>query len=240
MTNSFNISGSNINNLTSQGDSNYQEGSNQIRTTIANMGVNTQLPIVPDANSQQQGKTILILAANPKEARQLRLEEEVRDIEAGLQQSGRRDFFKVQQKWAVRTRDIQPALLEFKPQIVHFSGHGGGEHGLVLEDEKGHIKFVKTEAIAALFELFADQIECVVLNACYSEVQANAIASHIPYVIGMSEAIADKAAIEFSVSFYNALAGGESVELAYKLGCTAIRMAGIEEHLIPVLKRKAT
>ncbi len=34
-----------------------------------------------------------------------------------------------------------------------------------------------------LFELFADKIECVVLNACYSEPQAKAIAQQIDYVI---------------------------------------------------------
>jgi CHAT domain len=239
MTNSFNISGSNIVNLNNEGKLKYKEASSQIRNT-GNMGANAQLPTAPTANSQQPSKTILILAANPKGTRQLRLDEEVREIEAGLQQSGRGDFFKLEPKWAVRTRDIQRSLLELKPQIVHFSGHGGGEHGLVLEDEKGQIKFVNTEALAALFKLFADCIECVVLNACYSEVQADAIAIHIPYVIGMNQAIADKAAIEFSVSFYDALAAGESVEFAYKLGCAAIRMAGIEEHLIPVLKRKAS
>jgi hypothetical protein len=33
-------------------------------------------------------------------------------------------------------------------------------------------------------------------------VQAEAIVKHIPYVIGMSKAIGDKAAIEFAVGFY--------------------------------------
>jgi hypothetical protein len=95
---------------------------------------------------------------------------------------------------------------------------------------------VTPEALGGLFELFADQVECVLLNACYSESQANAIAQHIRYVIGMSDEIDGKAALEFTVAFYDGLGAGKSIDFAYKLGCSAIQMAGVEGHLIPVLK----
>ncbi|MBW4607247.1 MAG: CHAT domain-containing protein [Hassallia sp. WJT32-NPBG1] len=131
-------------------------------------------------------------------------------------------------------------LLDIKPQIVHFSGHGAGDEGLALEDETEQVRFVDAEALAGLFELFASQVECVVLNACYSQVQAKAIVKHIPYVIGMNKAIGDKAAIEFAVGFYDALGAGESVEFAYQLGCNAIRLAGIAEHLTPKLFKKGS
>lgn len=78
------------------------------------------------------------------------------------------------------------------------------------------------------------------LNGCYSEVQANAIAQQINYVVGMNQAIGDKAAIEFAVGFYDALGAGRPIEFAYKLGCSAIRMAGIDEHLTPVLLKKTS
>jgi len=82
----------------------------------------------------------------------------------------------------VRVQDVYQALLDFKPQFVHFSGHGSEDDGLVLEDETGNERLVDAQALASLFKLFASNIECVVLNACYSEVQAGAIAQHIPYV----------------------------------------------------------
>lgn len=148
------------------------------------------------------------------------------------------DQFELLQKWAVRPRDIQRAMLNINPQIVHFSGHGTGEKGLVFEDETGQSKLVRGKALAALFKLFADKLECVLLNGCYSEIQAEEIAKYIPYVIGMKRAIGDKAAIKFAVGFYDALGAGRSVEFAYKLGCTAIQMAGITEHLTPVLLKK--
>jgi CHAT domain len=183
-------------------------------------------------------QTILILAANPKGTKQLRLDQEVRDIEEGLERAKKRDQFVVVSKLAVRPRDIQRAMLDINPSIVHFSGHGTEDEGLVFEDETGSSKLVDGEALAGLFELFAEQLDCVILNGCYSEVQAEAIAQHVNYVIGMKKAIGDKAAIEFGVGFYDALGSGKPVEFAYKFGCAAIRLAGIPEQLTPVLKKK--
>jgi hypothetical protein len=185
-------------------------------------------------------KKILILAANPKGTSPLRLDQEVRDISEGLRRSQHRDHFILEQRWATRPRDILRALLDVKPDIIHFCGHGMGEEGLALESNSGQVQLVSTNALARLFELFADTVNCIVLNACYSKVQAEAISQHVHHVIGMSQAIGDKAAVEFSVSFYDALGAGESVEFAYKLGCNAILMAGSQENLTPVLQVKPT
>jgi hypothetical protein len=65
-----------------------------------------------------------------------------------------------------------------------------------------------------------------------------AIAQHIPYVIGMNKAIGDQAAIKFATAFYSALSSGKSVEFAFQLGCIVIQLDGIPEHLTPVLKTK--
>ena len=184
-------------------------------------------------------QSILFLAANPKDTTRLRLDQELRDIGEGLRRAQKRDQFHLEQRLAVRPRDIQRAMLDISPQIIHFSGHGAGKEGLVFEDEVGNTKLVDGEALAGLFELFADQIRCVVLNGCYSELQAKAIVNHIDYVIGMNQAIGDRAAIEFAVGFYDAIGAGRPIEFAHKLGCAAIRIAGITEHLTPVLLKKS-
>jgi TIR domain len=54
----------------------------------------------------------------------------------------------------------------------------------------------------------------------------------------MNKEISDKAAITFAVGFYDALGAGRDVEFAFKLGCSAIRLEGIAEHLTPVLLKK--
>lgn len=181
-------------------------------------------------------KTILILAANPKDTSRLRLDQEVREIDNGLQRARRRDEFTLKQVWAVRRSDFRRAMLDTKPNIVNFCGHGSGEEGIAFEDEIGQAKLISTEALSSFFELFADTVECVVLNACYSEVQAEAIAKHIPHVIGMNKAIGDSAAIEFAVAFYDALGAGKTIEFAYKLACNAIQLLDLPENLTPILK----
>jgi hypothetical protein len=181
-------------------------------------------------------KKILILSANPKNTPRLRLDEEVREIEEGLRRSKYRDRFKIQTKLAVRIRDIRRALLDVEPQIVHFTGHGK-ESGLVVEDESGLNVPVSGKALSQLFELFSGKVECVVLSACYSESQADAINKHIDYVIGMRREINDKASIEFAVGFYDALGAGKSVGEAFKFGCSAVRLFNLPRHIMPVLKR---
>ena len=98
----------------------------------------------------------------------------MREIDSGLQRAKKRELFDLKQRWSVRVQDVYQSFLDLKPQFVHFSGHGAGDDGLVLEDETGKVQLVDTQALAGLFELFASSIECVVLNACYSEVQASA------------------------------------------------------------------
>jgi CHAT domain len=189
-----------------------------------------------DSNRDQQ--TILFFAANPKDTDRLRVDQEVRDIAEGLQRASHRSWFHLEQRWATRPRDIHRAMLDVAPEIVHFSGQGVGEQGLVFEDETGHSQVIDGAAIAGLFELFADRVKCVILNGCYSEAQAKAIVQHIPFVIGMNQAIGDSAAIAFAVGFYDALGAGRSIEFAHQLGCAAIRMGGTPESSTPVLLQK--
>ncbi|NJQ97052.1 MAG: hypothetical protein HC784_03840, partial [Hydrococcus sp. CSU_1_8] len=86
----------------------------------------------------------------------------------------------------------------------------------------------------------AATVSCVILNACYSEIQAKAIAEQIPFVIGMNQSIGDEAAIIFSIGFYKALGAGRSIEDAYKFACLEIQLQGIPEHLTPVFYGKRT
>ena len=183
---------------------------------------------------------ILFLASNPKGMNKLRLDEEARDVKEGLRQAKDRELFAIEAQWAVRHRDVRREILYFKPSVVHFSGHGAEDGGLAFENEVGQVQLVSPEALSGLFKLFSKHVQCVVLNACYSEIQAEAIAQHINFVVGMGQKIGDQAAIEFSVGFYDALGAGRSVESAYEFGCNAIHMAGIEENLTPVLKKKGS
>lgn len=165
---------------------------------------------------------ILFLAANPQGTDQLQLDQEAKKIEDGLERSKLREQFTLVTKWAVDAESLRRAMLKEQPDIVHFSGHGAGQAGLVLSGRDDHPKPATADALSGLFEIFHD-VKCVLLNACFAEVQAKAIVQHIDYVIGMKRAVRDSAAIAFATGFYDGLGYGLDIEDAFKLGCNAIQ-----------------
>jgi len=181
---------------------------------------------------------ILFLAANPADTTRLRLDEEIRSIDQALRLSEFRSMFDIKQHWAVRVIDIQGYLLRHKADIVHFSGHGDESNAIILENSEGQSQAVSVRALKQLFYILKDNIRCVVLNACYSEQQAQAIAEHIDCVIGMSNSIGDSAAISFVTAFYQALGYGKDIKTAFDLGCVQIDLENLGEQNTPKLIAK--
>jgi hypothetical protein len=181
-------------------------------------------------------RIVLLVSASPPGLPHLRVDREARDIRGALT----KDRVRLEVRQAVRLEDLQQALSELSPEIVHFSGHGtrgrsgesasGGRDllpagkgelgmaGLVLEDGTDGLLVISQENLMDLFEVFKNTVECVVLNACYTDVQAELIARHIPYVVGMDGAVLDDAAIAFAVGFYGAFGAGMSIPDCWRLG----------------------
>lgn len=178
---------------------------------------------------------ILFLGASPANENRLRLDAEVREIDQKLQLAANRDRFSLEQQWAVRVHDLQGLFLRHTPQIVHFSGHGSSDSELIFENNIGESHPVSAATLSKLFSILKDNIRCVILNACYSKGQAEAIAEHIDCVVGMSDTIRDDSAISFAAAFYQALAYGKSVQDAFQLGCVQIDMENLNEGEIPKL-----
>ncbi|MBW4512934.1 MAG: CHAT domain-containing protein [Scytonematopsis contorta HA4267-MV1] len=179
-------------------------------------------------------KKILFASANPDNTTKLNLDKEAREIQQALKLSKNRDDFEIVTCLATRVEDLRHALLEHQPNIVHFSGHGT-ETGLVLEDNNGSLQLVSELALENLFENFRGVTECVVLNACYSEIQAKEIYKHINCVIGMNQPIGDSSAINFSIGFYDAVFSGEIYNYAFNIGVASMQLSGSKEHLTPVI-----
>ncbi|MCI5158053.1 MAG: CHAT domain-containing protein, partial [Candidatus Electrothrix sp. AUS1_2] len=179
---------------------------------------------------------ILLLTANPDGTAYLRIDREIEAIKKSLRMP--RQGFLFETKHSAKIPDLLNAVQLYKPQIVHFSGHGEGEAGLCFEDGQGKIQFVKAAALSDFFSLVAGHVRCVVLNACYSEGQAEVIAKHIDHVIGMSDSITDHAATVFSETFYGSIGNGESIESAYKFACVAIKLFNLKEEHVPKLIRR--
>ena len=64
---------------------------------------------------------ILFLAAEPSDSAKLRLGKELMAVRERLKDN---QYFIVKDQWAVKPADVLETILEEKPHIVHFSGHG--------------------------------------------------------------------------------------------------------------------
>lgn len=192
-----------------------------------------------DTTSPEKQIKILFLASEPSDTGKLRLGKELQEIKNRL--STNKSFFDLQERHAVKPDDVQQTILNYKPHIVHFSGHGEETGEICFEDENGKSKVIPPDALAELFSLVKDHTKCVVVNTCYSDKQAEAIARYVPIVVGTRKEISDSAAIKFSIGFYTALASApdlsqQSLRDAYTSGRIAIRFENLPEDLTPIMK----
>jgi CHAT domain-containing protein len=179
---------------------------------------------------------VLFLAANPANTKsRIRLDEEAREIREIIWNGPARDLIEFIPKFALRPSDLQKALLTHQPHIIHFSGHGDKEQGIILEDRQGHMKAVSKQALGDLFKILKDNIRVVVLNACHSNLQIEAVTEVIDFTITMKGTIGDDAAVTFAPHFYQAIAHGRSVKEAFELARNELDLEGIPESDTPSL-----
>lgn len=158
---------------------------------------------------------ILFLAANPAGIDDRRLGEECAAIEREIRMTPGRDHFDFRSKWAVDVDELMRHLNDLQPAIIHFTGHGGAT-GLVLVGDQGQPQSIHPVPLAQMIEAAADRARLVVLNACYSEDQAEALRESVGCAIGMAGTISDDDARTFAVGFYRALGYGRTVGNAYQ------------------------
>lgn len=168
---------------------------------------------------------ILFVAVNPQDTARLNLDEEIHQIYEVLERPRSNGKIIIEQLWAARFGDFQQSLLDFKPNIIHFSGFGERNIGLLFEDNAGFSRIIRTLQLVRLFKMFSYHLECVLLNASDTEQIAFGISKYINYSIGMP-LLADKAARAFSEGFYRALGANCTYEECFQLGCVEI-----ESHL---------
>lgn len=203
---------------------------------------------------------ILFLASDPFRLDQLALNEEIRAITTQIQAAEYRDAIELVSAWAVRPSDLQQLLLFHHPRVMHFSGHGilgktngvrspsdsgtarhlvlgdgGQDSRLIFTGESGGPQPVGRDALVELIGMFRNDIHLVVLNACHTRPQAEAIARVVDCCIGMNTKIGDPAAIAFARAFYRALGSAQDVETAFRLGKNELKLNGIPEDETPEL-----
>jgi len=210
---------------------------------------------------------VLFLGANALDTSRLRIPAELRDVKEEIERAANRKDIDFRAELAVRPTDLSRLLLDDRPDIVHFSGHGmelrvhtaatngptrefdapekpdetpenkPAESAILLENSAGKAVPVPPDALTSLFGILKSQ-RCLVLNACFSSAQAQTIAKHVDCVIGMKRAIGDESAIVFASGFYQALARGSSVKEAFELGKNLIAICSLPDAEVPELFTK--
>lgn len=179
---------------------------------------------------------VLLLNASPNPQSRIGLSEESRNISESLRRSEFRERFEFITTQTVSASDLSQNLLHNTPKIVHFSEFGTKIGQIAFEDNNGKVLPVSEKALNQLFKYFKGEIRCVVLNGCYSETQARAIAINVPFIIGLSPSLKNDISFNFIKSFYQALAYGRDLESAFQFGTAQIQLQhNIDEKNLPIL-----
>jgi esterase/lipase superfamily enzyme len=180
-------------------------------------------------------KCILVLAANPQSTDRLELEREADLIRAELAKGRYRKDFEVRTEIGVRIEDLRGYLSKHQPTIVHVVGQGSATGEIQLADGSDRVAVVTPDEIADLFATEQQQIECVILNSCFSLEMADALMEFIPCTIGVDEDNYNRPPVTFISEFYRGIFKGEGYYGAYELGRKQISAAEREATELPCL-----
>lgn len=143
---------------------------------------------------------ILILSTNPNDTARLQTDAELAEVWRRLRQS---KSFEVVFQAAGTLDDLRTLLMDERPHIFHFSGHGK-DSGLVLDDGHGNARTLTPKMLLPVLEQI-DILKCVFLNACYSHKLGEAIQARAEYVVAMQGNISDASAREFTANKYDGI-----------------------------------
>jgi hypothetical protein len=198
---------------------------------------------------------ILGMIVSPSDLPALDVDRERQRLDTALGDLIRRGLVELTWMPGGTSRDLQQALWKGPWHVFHFIGHGGfdeirGEGLVILNDEAGKAQRVSATDLGRLLGDH-DPLRLAVLNACesargdqldvFSSTAATLVRRGTPAVVAMQYEITDTAAIEFSRSFYEAVASGIAVDasLAEARKGVALAIPGTLEWGTPVLYMRA-
>jgi len=188
---------------------------------------------VTGSNSQE--KRVLFIGSEPDDTQPTRSQEEEREMKRCFWEAGDDHQYSLHTITAARIKDLTYAFRRYKPEVVHFSGHGDSNGSLLFEGDDSLSAAAGKEGVGDLFSFASEYVGCVILNACFSCKQGLLINEHIPYVVCISGKIENRAAIYYSTGFYEHLLHGATIPDAHKFAIMFMKMNGFENGERPKL-----
>jgi WD40 repeat protein len=182
---------------------------------------------------------ILGMVALPRDRDPLDVEEEQQWLESALDDLERTGLVRLTWIGGQTWRDLQRAMRRGRWHVFHFIGHGGfdqiADEGIVaLADEQGGTQPLHAGDLSLLLRDHAS-LRLVLLNACdtgragafdpFSSTAGALVRRGIPAVVAMQYEISDRAAIEFTRTFYGALADGFPIDVGVMEARRAVKLA---------------
>lgn len=227
------------------------------------VGLSTSTPIVRNLGVTQAVSPLRVEAplrvlgmiASPKGLDALDVANERQRVEEALADMHAQGIVELQWLEGQTWRDLQRAIRQGEFHVFHFIGHGGfdenADEGLIaLADDAGDPYYLRATDLAMLLP-DEEALRLVVLNSCdgarggavdvFSSTASILVRGGVPAVLAMQYEITDRAAIEFSRVFYEAIADGTPVDAAVSQGRQAVRLAipGSLEWATPMLYLRA-
>lgn len=176
----------------------------------------------PGVSPPPQKITVLLVSASPVAITRMRVDQEFTAIIERMRMTDFRDQFVFVQLQAANFTRLRSALLQHKPHVLHISSHCTKQGELQFEEGPDGSGLVPKDNFLKLLKALRDNLRLVVLNACDSQVIALDLPATIDLAIGMSDKVKDAAAIEFAVSFYEAIGFGRTVENAFDVALAGL------------------
>lgn len=198
---------------------------------------------------------ILGMAASPDGAPPIDAAQEQARLGEALSPLQRQGLLELRWLGGQRWRDLQTAMQQGPWHIFHFAGHAfydsqHGEGQLLLAGDQGEMQLLRAVELARLLDE-QPALRLAVLNACegargdeqraYSSLATALVRRGLPAVVAMQYPIPDAAAVDFSQSFYAALAAGLPVDAATTAARKAMSLSAASPAawLTPVLYMRA-
>src|SRR6185503_5746879 len=96
---------------------------------------------------------VLFLSANPIDTDKLQLIKECNNIYEKIRSADHGNEFSFDQRHEVSSSQLQDYLLDLKPQIVHFSGHGSKSGNIIFQGEDGVSEEASVDSVSKLFKI---------------------------------------------------------------------------------------
>lgn len=179
---------------------------------------------------------LLYLTAAPNSQKGLRTEAEVRAVKDALRGAIHREEVELHVNPAADAKTILQGINDHRPQIVHFSGHGG-KKAIWLDDGKMKNSVgqpMSFDDLAQTLAATSTPPTLLVLNACDTLSGAGVLLDAVEAVVGMSDSISDEGAGIFASQFYAAIASAQPVSAALAQGKIAMK-AGMADADLPTL-----